>query len=294
MTRNSAAASAALMIGAFAVSFFATMLIRKSAPSTDVAPSAWTAEAAAAGNLREREESLSRSVISLRTESQRLSAQLARKSQDLAVRVGKVREAGAAAGTDPKALPALDGATELIAKMMVRDRLRMAQEELGLNPAQMATYQTRLKDAVDRDPLLLIETNAVKCDEEALLPLLDRDQLAQYHRRLKTEAESRARSDSKRFAELLGISPELGARVNEILKEEGVNDGTAFTRMVAKPAEGTQLVPHYAAAADRARVRLRPLLSPEAFERLERHFADETESLKALVEELEKETKKKE
>lgn len=292
MTRNSAAASAAVMIGAFAVSFFATVLIRKSAPSADVAPSTWTAEAAAAGSLRDREESLTRSVAALRMESQRLNGQLARKSQDLAARVGKARDAGAAAGSDPKALPALDNATELITKMMVRDRIRVAQEELGLNPAQLATYQTRLKDAVDRDPMLLIETNAGRCDEESLIPLLDREQLAKYQQRLKAEAESKAQSDSKRFAEILDISPELGARVNEILKEEGLNDANAFNRLLGKPGESRALISHYAAAADRARARLRPLLTPEAFEKLESHFADESESLKILVEELEKETKK--
>ena len=290
MARNNTAVQIALLVGAFALSFFATILIRESTPAANVTASAWTNDAGAAARTREREESLRRGVAALQLESRRISEQVARKSQDLSARVGKAR--GIAAGAaEPKALLALDQLAEKVVAMAVRERLRTAKEQFNLTAPQ-AAYEARLREAAEKNPLQVLENGGARFDEEALAPLLDREQLATYRERAKAQAEMQDRTDAQRISRDLGIPPDQGAAVFAILREEGAGDENAIWRYMKNPGEGSGLIQQYASATDRSRARLRPMLSPEAFEKLDRHLEEQAESLKFLIGEMEKESKK--
>jgi hypothetical protein len=291
MARNNTAVQIALLVGAFALSFFATILIRESTPAANVTASAWTDDAEAAARTREREESLRRGVAALQLESRRISEQVARKSQDLSARVDKARGIAAEAA-EPKALLALDQLAAKVLAMAVRERLRTAKEQFDLTAPQVAAYEARLREAAEKNPLQVLENGGARFDEEALAPLLDREQLATYRERAKAQAEMQDRTDAQRIARDLGIPPDQGTSVFAILREEGAGDEDAMRRYMKNPGEGSGLIQQYASAMDRSRARLRPMLSPEAFEKLDRHFEEQAESLKFLIGEMEKESKK--
>jgi hypothetical protein len=292
MTKSSSAATIAAMLGAFAISFFATVLFRRSAPSAEVAPSTWTPNAERAAQAREREEALSRSVAALRMESRRVSEQIARKSEQLSVRLSKARAEGAAQGdAKPGQIP--DAMGPLMAKMLIREKLRMAREEYGMNASQLETYEGRLKEAFEKEPLSLFESdNSWKFDEEVLIPLLDRDQYAKYQERAKQAKETQSKSEIQKTVDQLSVNEETAAKVNAVLKEEGLDDPSLFLEAVGKPEQAQALIPKVAAATDRVRSRLRPQLSPEAFQKLEQRFEQESYALKVLVEELRKQNEK--
>jgi hypothetical protein len=291
MERNNSASAIALLVGAFALSFFATVLVRKSAPAEAVAPSGWTGDAEIDARTREREESLAREVATLTLESRRFSEQLARKSHELSARVDKTRATDLGA-VDRKAVSSLDRLTANSRNMIVRWKLRAAKEELNLTASQVAAYEASLGEPSEKDSRLLFEKDGGQPDDEDLVPLLDREQLAKYRERAKAQAESQATSKTQMIAALLGIPAAQAGQVTAILREEGVSGLSPEKRFLGRRGEARELLPNYAAGTDRARARLRPMLSPGAYEKLDRHLREEAESLKIFLEEIEKETKK--
>ena len=80
--------------------------------------------------------------------------------------------------------------------------------------------------------------------------------------------------------------------VNAVYREEGLQDPSLFFEAVGKPEQTQSLISKTLAAIDRIRARLRPTLSPEAFQKLEQHFAQKTEALRILIEQLQKQSEK--
>lgn len=289
MTRNSPASAIALMVVAFTIPFFATVLIRKATRAADVPPSEWTANAKAAARTREREESLINGIDTLKLESKRLSEQVARKSQELSASAGKAQ--GAASETaDPKARPAFDQLAASQGMKDVQRKLQSAKEEFGLTAPQVASYEARLREAVEKNPLEFIDGDDRRFDEEGLAPLLDRAQLAKFRERTQAQVELKAKAERGWIAGLLQIPPDDAARVSAVLREEGVGDENAFIKAADRPERLRELTPRFASATDRARARLRPMLTPEAFQKLDQQLKSQADDIRFLAEEFEKAT----
>jgi len=263
MNRGGAVRSIAAMIAAFAASFIVTALLRHPAPSS---PTARTVP------RRAHEEALAREVADLR--------RMSRSHEPIVPAAGNAPA--------PKAWnTAIRREYDIRVQAMVVKKMRKARRELGLTEAQLATYEIRLREAAERDPMLPLG-DWDKCDREALAPLLDSLQHARYLERAQKGVEQETRSESRVLAQALSANPATAAVVNQILREEGVVHRDEFLTCFDRPRDARELLGKVVAAMDRVRARAQPLLSPEERERLDRHFADEAGTLEVIVEEIQR------
>lgn len=260
------ARSAAALIAAFAIAFILTALARRSTPSPQPADTS-----ARAAQLRTREESLSREIAALREESRRSAT------------VEPLTPAPA-----PEAwTAAIRREYEIRVRGMVVKKTRRARLELGLTEDQLATYALRLREAAQRDPMLALG-DWDKSDPEALAPLLDSDQHRKYLDKLRKGGVEETQSETQFLARILSTNPTTAGQVNQMLREEGVIKRDTLLTFFDRPREARALVDKAVGAMDRVRVRVRPLLSPEEYERLERHLADEAGTLEIFVDEIQR------
>ncbi len=258
MTRGGAVRSIAAMIAAFAVAFFATALLRQGASSSP---------AARAVPLRTREEPLAREPESSHE---------------------PIEPAAGGGVPVPKGWnTAIRREYDIRVQAMMVKKMRKARRELGLTEAQLATYEIRLRDAAERDPMLPLG-DWDKSDREALAPLLDSLQHARHLERAQKGVEQETRSETQGLARALSVDPATAAAVNQMLREEGVVHRDEFLSYFDRPREARELLVKVVAGMDRVRVRTQPLLSPEERERLDHHFADEAGTLEIIVEEIQR------
>ena len=264
MNRGDAVRSIAAMIAVFAASFFVTALLRHPAPSP---PTARTVP------LPAQEEALAREVADLR--------RMSRSHRPIEP---------AAAGAAPVAKAwdtAIRREYDIRVQAMVVKKMRKARRELELTEAQLATYELRLREAAERDPMLPLG-DWDRSDGEALAPLLDSRQHARYLERVQKGVEQETRSESQVLARALSADPATAGAVSQILREEGVVHRNEFLMYLDRPREARELLGKIVAAMDRVRVRAQPVLSPEERERLDRYFADEAGTMEVIVEEIER------
>ena len=264
MNRGDAVQSIAAMIASFAVAFFVTALLRQPAPFP---PTARTVP------LRTHEKALAREGADLRRMS---------RSHE------PIEPAAAGNVPAPKGWnTAIRREYDIRVQAMVVKKMRKARRELGLTEAQLASYEMRLRDAAERDPMLPLG-DWDKSDREALAPLLDSLQHARYLERVQEGIEQETRSETQVLARALSADPATATVVSQILREEGVVHRDEFLTYLGRPREAKELLVKVVAAMDRVRVRTQPLLSPEERERLDRYFADETGTLEVIVEEIQR------
>lgn len=247
--------SVAVSVAAFAIAFFATALLRRTAPAGLPAPA---------------------------------FVQTALVPREV------VRPAKPPAEATPERAPfsktwdaAIRQEYDLRVRAMVVKKTRRARRDLDLTEAQRAMYELRLREAAERDPTLPLG-DWDRSDLETLVPLLDSRQHVRYLEHLQKGAEDGTQSETQALARALSVDGPTAARVLGLLNEEGVVPYDAFVRLFDKPGEAKRLLDQVAAAMVRVRVRARSLLSPAAGERLDRRFADEIGTLEILVEEIQR------
>jgi hypothetical protein len=242
----------AVSVAAFAIAFFATALIRRTAPAPVTAP------------LKVRPKESVREVADRRRES--------KPDEDVRPPAPKTWSA------------TMRREYEVRIRAMVVKKMQRARAELDLTEAQLAAYELRLGEAAQKDPMLALgDWN--RADGEALVPLLDSRQHARYLEHTRKGAEEEARTETRALARTLSVDAPVAERVHRLLREEGVVQRDAFLALFDRPEEAKRLLDRVAFAMERVRARARSLLSPTEFGRLDGHLVDEAAAMEIFVDE---------